>query len=708
MERSLEENNSEMDRLYSEHAQLRAEVANFHSSGAPSVSVRQGRSSGTGRSSTSMSGRTQLSAATRRSRTSTANSAMTRAISEPLTAIVIPTTVEEEEPPQVHHKTPKKPKKHPVVVPGASLVKKIVPSAPESYITVHPGRRSPTFAGTRDPFSSSDDSNSSESDEVNGHRRGPPTISAPQYGYVPGVGYVPVAPSSAEIHDDNVGSQLVLYDPDQTSSQDQIPFVGRGGVDTSSFQPDRNARITPQVYPDGHRSRHVNSSSTSVETITTSEPDHYISHPSASSSLSSLGLLAQPPSSIRQSAHATPRQGTHSPEPSIASWGTVPSARTSRSTSIRDLQLTGLPAPVADLDLPSQPSSLNSSLSDLRLTGFPDPTSRSIPSHEVMRSDDGDDVLPTRAVTWEDNVIPPRPEEGPYSISASHRRRREAAASRERRELDEVLTPRVRRISAEPISLGLSLSSSSTSSRHPAGAPDLNAVNQSLMRAHSDSRATPRHAHFRIASASDAEGVPRSSSRQNNSIDSVQIAVQQTAHPANGSHAVRDGSLTSTSRRNSFVAPHTDRISGPRQLPSAVQRSESHGDYNRHRRHSSLSFPYLSTGQPEDEIPDRHARVTRDPGLNGVDHAHVGARTQHENTRPASIYSMSGPSFSAPGGDSLVVSGSLGLSLAPPAGPGASAATTSSGEPSMIRAPRPVNGSHSNNIFAAWDRRTAR
>ena len=265
----------------------------------------------------------------------------------------------------------------------------------------------------------------------------------------------------------------------------------------------------------------------------------------------------------------------------------------------------------------------------------------------------------------------------------------------------------------EPISLGLSISSSSSSSWHrPTGALDQSDVNPSFARAHSDSRATPRHRHVRVVSGPAIAGSPRPSSRartsHNGSTDSVEIAVLPSAHGHNGSHTSRDVSFTSTSRRNSYAVPHTDRISGPHQLPNVVQRNESHGDYNRQRRHSSLSLSYLAAGQREGEIPDRHAEVTRTPILNGVGHAHIGPRTQPVNSRPASIYSMRGPSFSTPSSDSLSSAGCLGLSLAPPIGPSSSAATTSSGEPSTIRAPRPVNGSHSSNIFSMWGPRGGR
>ncbi|KAI0087196.1 hypothetical protein BDY19DRAFT_307263 [Irpex rosettiformis] len=703
-----------MDRLYSEHAQLRAELALNQSTGASSNLANQYSYGGIGRPPTSMSRRTHLSAITSGTRTSAANTTMTRAISEPLTVMRIPSTVEEEESAQLDHKAAKKPSRPPVLLSGAFTPRKVVPSAPDSYITAHPDRHTPTFAGTQDPFSSSDDNDSSDSDEANSRRRTVPTISVPPYGYVPGVGYVPMAPSPPLMEGpDDAAGQLVLYNPEQTYTRDRMPFVEGAEIRGHPSQPEEIIPVTPWGSLGNDRARNANSSSTSVATLSITGPSNYAPRLSTSSSLSSLNLLTNTPSAPQPHAHTSPRRETNSPEPSVASWGTVPSARTSIGTSIRDLQLTGLPAPVADLDLFSQPSPLRSSFGDLRLTGLPNASTRNSSLLEVARSDDGGDVVPTRGVTWEENVIPPRPEEGTYSLSASHRRRREADASREPEDLDEILTPRVRRTSAEPISLGLSLSSSSSSSRlHPTGTPDLNAVNHSLARTHSDSRATPRHRHFRIASVPDVAGSPRTGSRPGVShagdTDSVEIAVRPTSHRHNGSHSRRDGSSTSTSRRNSLMAPYTDRISGPLQLPSAVQRSESHGDYNRQRRHSTLTFPHLSASQLEDEISDRHGRVTRDSVLNGVDHAHVAPRTQHENSRPASIYSMSGPLFSGPSSDSLASTGSLGLSLAPPAGPGSSAATTSSGEPSTIRAPRPVNGSHPSNFFAAWGRRSAR
>ncbi|KAI0685362.1 hypothetical protein BC835DRAFT_526649 [Cytidiella melzeri] len=690
-----------MDRLYAEHAQLRAEVAKRQDKGiVPATSshlhsLDVASHTGSARPSTFTSRRTQFSVATSGTRTSAARTNMTRAISEPLSSMGMSPTIPEELD-QAERKPAKKPSRPPVLIPGAPASKKVIPPTPDSHRLSDSRRHSPSFTGTQDPFYSSDDTTSTESDEVAAHHRGMPTISTPQYGYLPGVGYVPIAPSPPSLSHELEGvsaGQLVLYNPEHTPSEEQRSIAEQAAHSVHASSHEELEPVVPsRRYFRSNAAANLNPSTSSVSTVSSSAHRSYASHSSASSSLSSLGLLADP----RPAAQPASRRGPHStysPEPSIASWGTVPSSRTSRSTSIRDLQLTGLPSNTTELDLSSGPSSShNSSFTDLHLTRLPDMHSRNTSSHVVSRSDDGSDVLPVapRALTWEADVIPPQPDEGFYSASTS-RHHRDRSSSRTRDALDEVLTPRARHIPPETTSLGLSLStSSSPSRRHVVRADDLHAVNQSLMRASSESRGTPHHRHLRIASMSDAEDNPRAGSRARGSHatrnDNVQIDVRPSAHRADGFRASSDYPATSTSR-GTFLVPHTDRISGPVQLPSVVQRSESHSDYNRQQRHSSLAFPYLNTGVPENEIPHRHARVTSGTGLNNIDH---------------------GPSFSAPSNDTLASASSLGLSIAPPSGPGASAATTSSGEPSSIRAPRPVNGSHSSNLFAMWNRRSAR
>jgi hypothetical protein len=507
----------------------------------------------------------------------------------------------------------------------------------------------------------------------------------------------PLPQSSTHAPTSESSGQLVLYDPERA--------IAEGPAETSSVNvgPD----LPPWGYLPNNFTRIPNTSSSSVSSVSSNVRSEHTSH-SASGNLSSLGLLADPPSAAPPNAQQAARQNASSPGPSVASWGTVPTAHTSRSASVRDLQLTGLPASMTDLDLSSQHSSSgNSSFADLRLTRLPDRPMRNSSVYEVATSDDRSEAasIISRSSGMEANVIPPRPEEG-FFPAVNSDRRLENDTRQNSESLDEVLTPRAGYTPTVPISIGLSLSASSSSSRHHTSRPDdLYTVNQSLTRTTSESGATSRHPHFRVTFMPDVERDSRSRSRsrggQARRTDNVSINGYSPSRYQDDTRSLRDYPSTSS---GTSLAPHTDRISGPLRLPSNMRRSESHGDTNRQQNHSTLTEQHLTTGLSENSIPDRHRRVTRDTALNDQNHAYAGPRTQPEN-RPASIYSPSGTSFSTHSHSSLGNASSLGLHVAPPPGPGASAATTSSGEPSMIRAPRPVNGSQSSNVFAAWGRK---
>ncbi|KAI0343765.1 hypothetical protein BDW22DRAFT_1207233 [Trametopsis cervina] len=681
---------SEMEQLYAEHAQLRAEVARHHRrnhfpSQPPSSANRYA-----GRPSTSLSAATHFSALTNGTRIS-AN--MARTISEPLMGMDIPAIIEEDIA-EVERKPAKKVSRPPVLVPGAPATKKIVPPPPSMRGSIYTSRHSQSFTASRDLAYSSDDGGSTESDEVVSQRRDPPVIAVPNYGYVPGVGYVPASLAQGEPRrdsEDGAVGQLVLYTPSQR--HDAIPFCP---PEHASIASSEEAVRLPG--PSWLRTIPSPSSATSMSYTGRSNNN---SHFSASSSLSSLGLLAPSPG---PQSPPIPTSTRASPEPSIDSWGTVPTAHTPGSTSVWDLQLTGLPALMSDIDLSTEPStSRNSSFADLRLTRLPDASSVDSFQRErgTLRSQpSGSSValsVPPRPSSPPAPVVPPRYGDAPPVSTASRQRRSdEFHPSRS----EEILTPRAGHIAPEPISLGLSLSTPSHQVRDVHGS---DAWYRPPTRNDRDPRDYSHRLHSRTSNVTGHRSRSSSRTRDMGNVDNVHIDIRTRAHRADETGTDRPSASTA---RGSTFTPHTDRISGPRQLPSAHHQRESHDDHNRQRRHSSLSHSYLNNSTAG-EIPDHHSRVTRDHSFNTSDHGPSGPRSPQHETRPSSIYSLRiNPGSSAPSSDMLASASSLGLSFVPPAGPGASAATTASGEPSAIRAPRPVNGSHSgSSFFAMFDRR---
>lgn len=686
----MRDNEIEMHRLRTEHAQLRAELARRHSlSDALPASTHPSR---TAHFATSSQVTTSSS---RRPRSSTTTQSTgrhhhtTRRDSDPIAEEFT------ESKPSV-----KAPSKLYVIVPGAPASRKVVPTSSASS----------RLSGHRDPFYSLDDAAIDDVDHVSLQNANVPTIRTPPYGFMPSVGYVHNQPApSARAHDsEGTAGQLVLYgqshqiepasqdDPRTPRSTDVAPslLIGASG---------EGAPIgTDWNYIGNAISQNPNMPTSSVATIATAGRSHRASR-SISSSLSGLGLHATTSSSGRQLTQGGARADAPSPEPSMASsWGTVPSHRTSRSASVQDLHLTGLPAAMDELDLSSGPSTGNTSLADLRLTRLPDLATDNASLPGPASSFHSADVAPVtpRALTWHTDVIS-QAENATHSVLPSGRPHADYRARGTTADLD-VLTPRIRHSSTEVTTLGLSLSTSNNTSRlHISGANDLNQVNRSLLAAASESRVrASQRRHSRAVSMSDAEDYSASEPRvrvdHSGNSDNVQSDNHTSIHrPPAASHR------SSFSSGTNIVVPHTDRISGPPQLPSASQPRESHGDRNRQRRRSSVTASHSSA------VSSRDIYDVRQPSPEVIRQASMGyapsfSHSQNQS-RPASVYPLQASS-SMHSNSSVGSGSSLGLSIAPP-GPGASAATTASGEPSTIRAPRPVNGLQSGNILTFWDRR---
>lgn len=135
---------------------------------------------------------------------------------------------------------------------------------------------------------------------------------------------------------------------------------------------------------------------------------------------------------------------------------------------------------------------------------------------------------------------------------------------------------------------------------------------------------------------------------------------------------------------------HTDRMLGPRLRQESLESRDSDADLRRQRRHSTViaAPPMASSVSFRSERNAPHAPVSNE-------------LSPRPRSNSQNFGSLEGPSHGP-----MLSSSSLLLSFVPP-GPTTSAATTSTGEPSSIRAPRPINGGHNHNIFALWNSRHA-
>lgn len=410
---------------------------------------------------------------------------------------------------------------------------------------------------------------------------------------------------------------------------------------------------------------------------------------SASTSLRDLTILSAPGhTTARSPAPVVSRQERRdaaSPEPSLAStWGTVPSARSSRSSGIGDLQLTSLPGAHAAMNFASRTVSHNSSMADLRLARLPDPLA-STTSLVVDNESDPEDVgtgtprvSSGRAISLWPGAAPnaasavqgpPQSAEGTHAVAS--RARAPNGSGDSSRALDSALPPS---------GLGLALSGPNSSQQQVSGQEDLHHVNRSLMQLVAETRNSRRQS--RRTSFSDVENF-RSQSREalSQRVDPAQVPNERNIMRHADPDSFANGSVPDT---------HTDRMLGPRLRQDSLESRDSDTDLRRRRRHSTVIVapPMASSVSFHSERNVPHATVSNE----------LSPRLQSSSQIFGSLESTShGPMLS---------SSSLLLSFAPP-GPTTSAATTSTGEPSSIRAPRPINGGHNHNIFALWNSRHA-
>lgn len=257
------------------------------------------------------------------------------------------------------------------------------------------------------------------------------TIAAPNYGFIVGGGYVPLRePSTAaasQINEESgVVSGLMLFSDAAQSSfggasasgnsrtveaAARALAVSSGEVETAeatwghvrtalrhSIPWNESTSSIATTVATSVRTRHDSAGTSDADTDTDAASDAT----SASARLSNLHLFPSdsrgPHERARAMSTATrraPRDASRSirsrpssPEPSLAStWGTVPSARSSRSSGLGALNLAGLPS-ASTLNLTSGSTSLasshNPSLADLGLRNLPSTVTLSMRSYESL------------------------------------------------------------------------------------------------------------------------------------------------------------------------------------------------------------------------------------------------------------------------------------------------------------------------------------
>ncbi|KIP09345.1 hypothetical protein PHLGIDRAFT_333860 [Phlebiopsis gigantea 11061_1 CR5-6] len=707
-ERSRAEMEVEFVRMRAEHAQFRDELAKYRSQYVPQVS--SARSAYHDRPVTSMSRYSVPSNPVIPGYPGSARNPASHIYSEPLRPIdAFPAIVEDDEP-APRSKDSSRP---PVVIPGASAAKKVIPPPPapprtrnSDYIVspsvyVIPDPRQPTHATGNGVPMSIYDQDTPRAAVPNAVI--PPRPQTPPYGFVPGVGYVPRAssppqhiPAHAAPAEPAVG-QLMLYsqssEPIDITTGRTVEAAARAFAISSGEVETRDSTWGHIGNSITTRSN-VSTSSLATTVATTNRVPLTSSTTSASASFRSLAILAAPAGPARSPSPAASRperRRVASPEPSLAStWGTVPSARSSRSSGIGDLQLTSLPAALAEMDFASRNVSHSSSMADLRLGRLPD-ASASAASLVNDNDSDSEDVgsgtprvssgrsislWPGATPTSASAIQGPQGADGTHA-SASRARFPDGSGDSSSRAAVPVLPP---------AGLGLALSGPNSSQQQVSGQEDLHHVNHSLMQLVTETRNSRRRS--RRLSSSDVESSAgfRSQSREARlqRVGPAQVAdemgVVRRADPA-------------PSANGSLPGIHTDRVPGPRMRhdPPQESRDASDADVRRRRRHSTMTAaPQMASSvsfHSERDVP--HTAVAPE----------LSPRSRSQSQHFGSFDSTGGPP-PVLGGSSLL------LSFAPP-GPTTSAATTSTGEPSSIRAPRPINGGHTRNIFALWNSRHA-
>ncbi|EKM53231.1 uncharacterized protein PHACADRAFT_259441 [Phanerochaete carnosa HHB-10118-sp] len=698
----------EFMRMRAEHSQFREELAKYRTN--PQVyPVQQPSRERPDRSVTSMSRRTSLSHSAHSvhspsTRTDAAylHSETERSID---TSPSISTVLDEARPRRTTRPS--------VVIPGAPEYKKIIPPLPAPFtfrefnptsasinsrppmpppvssrssarvvepdLAMRPDVRQTSQRSAIEAQTSSYDQVTPRAPTIPHHNR------SPQYGYIPGVGYVPTSPPgerSLVSEQDNTqtpaAAGLMLYS--QGSQQVDVTNTRtvEGAARAMAIQ---SGEIETHESTWGHVYHAlVSRSNPSSSSLRTAHADSSLqpnaSTPtSATSNLNGLGISSPPGRTSGSPAPVIQRRSDASPEPSAASsWGTVSSARSSRASLLEELM--SLPGAIANLDVVARPSaSRHSSISDLRLAGLPDPTF----GDAVDNDGSGRDTprlhsdRPIRPWPGSDPSLPPQ---GPSQSSDNTY----ALASRVSLAHDSGDISRALEPASASAGIGLMLASSASTHQQVSDQDDLQHVNRSLMQLVAEARNSRRRSRpMSLASADD---------RAEFHSESWEIRAQNVGAalgPDNGSVAQRSaGSLNPAP--SSGARDGRDPRSALRQ--NTVSSTSQATDSARRRRHSNVTF--ASPPPLTSSVSFHSERQVLSPAID-----------DRVPSRPQNLGSFTQSS------SSMLLDGSSLLLSMPPPGPSTSTATTSTGEPSSIRAPRPVSGL-ATNIFALWGSRNTR
>jgi len=234
-------------------------------------------------------------------------------------------------------------------------------------------------------------------------------------------------------------------------------------------------------------------------------------------------------------------------------------------------------------------------------------------------------------------------------------------------------------------SLGLALTSSASAQQQVSGQDDLQQVNRSLMQLVAEARNSRRQSRpVSLASASDyAEFRSESWEVRTQYVgatpgpDGRSVAQHPVESPSAAPSSAGRASRHPISMQRQSTAPSTSQV----------------GDYARRRRHSNVTF---AAPPPLAASVSFHSERHVPPPTTG----------NREPRAPSPSMPQEFGGFGQPSSGMLLDGSSLLLSMPPP-GPDTSAATTSTGEPSSIRAPRPISG-RATNVFALWGSRNVR
>lgn len=615
----------------------------------------------------------------------------------------IPAAIVKEEPAPRSKKTTRPP----IMIPGASASKKVIPPRNNVQIVSPPTqyyeeRRRSIYAAADVPPLSSRDHDTPQAHATDESR----SVYAQSivYGSASSIGAAsrtvspPEIQSMAHIRPESAVGQLMLYSQEsQATDLNTGPSVEAAAraLAVSSGEIETNETTWGHVH-NALVLRSNASSSSLATTVATSDPAtnaRASATTSASGSRNDLALVSAPGRSAGTSAPVIPgRDAASTRRHSLdLSMGAVPTARSSRSSGLGDLQLTNLPAALASMDSVSQfAPSRHSSMSDLRLARLPDLSDTYAVSLDDTDESDRDDpssdtprVSSGRALTlWPGAAHTAAPSaQGPPQSSApagTHVQPSRARPSNGSGETSRAPDP-------APALAGLGLALSGPSQHQVSGQEDLHHVNRTLLQ-HAAAPRSQRARGSRRMSLSDSEDLAEVRSR---SWESRPQRVD-TSRSMDDRSAARRADPAAAARPSggppSASHTHADRDLGPQQRGGRSQ----------------------SRGQDTSDTPRRrHSQMTTAPPIASSLSFHSERNVPHPtiaielSPRPRST-SLDFGSFSRPAHTGILDGGSLLLSFAP-SGPTTSAATTATGEPSSIRAPRPINGGHTQNIVASWN-----